>query len=541
MTDPVDSNQAPEFAPRDLWADDVALREAVAREGGAGYLDRLAHYGRLAGDELYALSFDAHRDRPRLRTHDRYGNRIDIVEFHPNYHAIMQAAIENGVAALSWREPVPGAHVARAALSYLHYQVEPGSSCPLTMTHAAVPVLGRESRLREWAQKASAPRYDGRNRSIDDKAGITLGMGMTERQGGSDVRANATVAAPLASDGEYQLSGHKWFFSAPMSDGFLVTAQAPGGLSCFLMPRWNSDGTRNAFRLMRLKDKLGDWSNASSEVEFDRAWALRVGEEGRGIATILEMVMLTRLDCMLGSAGLMRMALAQALHHCRHRRAFGTRLVDQPLMRTVLADIALEAEVATAFAIRLAGAVDRARTNPQEAAFARIATAIGKFWICKRAVAVVNEAQECLGGNGYVEESLLPRLYRQAPLNSIWEGSGNIQCLDVLRALQREPETGRALWAELSAAGGRHVACDAAIERLHPVLQGMQAVDEGQARRFVASLALALQASVLLRAASPVAEAFCDSRLGEGHGMVVGSLAAGAGIDAAIERTLPMQ
>ncbi len=543
MTDPVDSNQAPEFAPRDLWADDLALREAVAREGGGGFADRLAHYGRLAGNELYALSFDAHRDRPRLRTHDRYGERIDIVEFHPNYHAIMQAAIENGVAGLSWREPVPGAHVARAALSYLHYQVEPGSSCPLTMTHAAVPVLAREPRLREWGQKAAAPRYDGSNRPIGDKPGITLGMGMTERQGGSDVRANATVAVPRASDGEYELSGHKWFFSAPMSDGFLVTAQAPGGLSCFLMPRWKSDGTRNTFRLMRLKDKLGDWSNASSEVEFDRAWALRVGEEGRGIATILEMVMLTRLDCMLGSAGLMRMALAQALHHCRHRRAFGQRLVDQPLMRTVLADLALEAEAATAFAIRVAGAVDRAPTDPQEAALARVATAIGKFWICKRAVVVVNEAQECLGGNGYVEESLLPRLYRQAPLNSIWEGSGNIQCLDVLRALQREPETGRALWTELSAAAGRNAACDAAVERLHPVLHGSEAVDQSQARRFVVSLALALQASVLLRAASPVAEAFCDTRLsgGRGYGMAAGALTASAGLDAAIERSLPMQ
>lgn len=541
MTDPADSNQAPEFAPRDLWADDVALREAVAREGGGDFADRLARYGRLAGDELYALSFDAHRDRPRLRTHDRYGNRIDIVEFHPNYHAIMQAAIENGVAALSWREPVPGAHVARAALSYLHYQVEPGSSCPLTMTHAAVPVLGRESRLREWAHKAAMPRYDGRNRPIDDKRGVTLGMGMTERQGGSDVRANATVAVPLASDGEYELSGHKWFFSAPMSDGFLVTAQAADGLSCFLLPRWRPDGRRNAFRLLRLKDKLGDWSNASSEVEFDGAWAQRVGEEGRGIATILEMVMLTRLDCMLGSAGLMRMALAQALHHCRHRRAFGTRLVDQPMMRTVLADIALDVEAATGFAIRVAGAVDRARTDPQEAAFARIATAIGKFWICKRAVAVVNEAQECLGGNGYVEESLLPRLYRQAPLNSIWEGSGNIQCLDVLRALQREPETGRALWTQLSAAAGCNAAFDAAVERLHSALHGSQAVAESQARRFVESLALALQASVLLRAASPVAEAFCDSRLGAGHGMAMGTLAAGVDADAAIERALPMR
>jgi putative acyl-CoA dehydrogenase len=529
-------NQPPEFAPRDLWQDDAALREAVTREGGAAYADRLARYGALAGSELLPLSADAHRDRPRLRTHDRFGGRIDLVEFHPHYHAIMQAAIGHGVAGLSWREAAPGAHVARAALSYLHYQVEPGSSCPLTMTHAAVPVLRREPALREWAEKAAAPDYDGRNVPIADKCGITLGMGMTERQGGSDVRANTTVASPLGDEGQYALTGHKWFFSAPMSDGFLVTAQAPGGLSCFLLPRWRPDGARNAFRLMRLKDKLGDWSNASSEVEFDGAFAWRVGEEGKGIATIIEMVMLTRLDCMLGSAGLVRMALAQALHHCRHRRAFGKPLLDQPLMRNVLADLALEAEAGTAFAIRVAGAVDRALHDAHEAAFARIATAIGKFWICKRAPALVNEAQECLGGNGYVEESLLPRLYRQAPLNSIWEGSANIQCLDVLRALAREPETGAALWRELTASGGRHDAYDALLDRLRPNVHGAAPVGEAGARGFVQTLALALQGAILLRAGNPVAAVFCASRLDTSRGAVLGTLEEDVAFEALIDR-----
>ncbi len=534
--DTTEANQPPEFAPRDLWQDDTALREAVAREGGGAFAGPLARYGALAGGELYALSFDAHRDRPRLRTHDRFGERIDLVEFHPAYHAIMRAAIEHGVAGLSWRDAAPGAHVARAALSYLHYQVEPGSSCPLTMTHAAVPVLRREPALRDWAEKAAAPHYDGRNVPVADKRGITLGMGMTERQGGSDVRANRTMATPLGGDGEYALTGHKWFFSAPMSDAFLVTAQAPGGLTCFLMPRWRPDGARNAFRLVRLKDKLGDWSNASSEVEFDGAFAWRVGGEGRGIATIIEMVMLTRLDCMLGSAGLMRMALAQALHHCRHRRAFGRPLVEQPLMRNVLADIALEVEAATAFAIRVAGAVDRAPDDASEAAFARVATAIGKFWICKRAPMVVNEAQECLGGNGYVEEWPLSRLYRQAPLNSIWEGSGNIQCLDVLRALAREPDTGAALWRELTAAAGRHAAYDAALERLQPMLQGGAQVEEAATRRLVESLALALQAGILLRSGSEIAAIFCANRLEGQRHAALGTLQGDRACDSLIAR-----
>jgi putative acyl-CoA dehydrogenase len=535
-------NQPPEFAPRDLWADDVALREAVAREGGKGFASRIAAYGALAGSELYALGFDAHRDRPRLRSHDCFGHRIDMVEFHPSYHRLMALAVQHGVAGLSWADPAPGAHVARAALSYLHHQAEPGTSCPLTMTHAAVPALRREPALGEWTTKVAACRYDPRDVPIAGKPGVTLGMGMTEKQGGSDVRANTTVATPTA-DGDiadrsaYRLVGHKWFFSAPMCDGFLVLAQAQDGLTCFLLPRWLPDGDKNAFALMRLKDKLGDWSNASSEVEFRDALAWRVGDEGRGIATILEMVMLTRLDCMLGSAAEMRMALAHALHHARHRTAFGRRLVEHPLMRNVLADLALESEAATAFALRVAGAVDRAPGDPREAAFARVATAIGKYWVCKRAPAFVNEAQECLGGAGYVEESILPRLYRQAPLNSIWEGSGNIQCLDVLRALAREPGAGEALLAELEAAQGGHPAFDAELVSLRT--RFLQDTPEEGARILVERLALALQAAVLLRASAPGAEAFCRSRLGGEHGLAFGTLPAAIGFGGLVERALP--
>ncbi|WP_157476633.1 acyl-CoA dehydrogenase family protein [Lysobacter sp. Root690] len=532
-------NQPPPFAPRDLWRDDLALREAVEREGGAGFADNLAAYGALAGSELYELSFDAHRDKPRLRNYDAYGHRIDRVEFHPNYHAIMGHAIGHGVAGLSWHDPRPGSHVARAALSYLHHQVEPGTSCPLTMTHASVPVLRHAPALHDWMRKAAAPHYDGRDIGYGDKAGLTLGMGMTEKQGGSDVRSNQTVATPIGND-EYELVGHKWFFSAPMSDGFLVLAQAPGGLSCFLMPRWHPHGGKNAMRLMRLKDKLGDWSNASSEVEFIGAWAQRIGEEGRGVATIIEMVMLTRLDCMLGSAGEMRMALAQALHHARHRRSFGKPLIEHALMRNVIADLAIESEAATALAIRVAGAIDRAPSSAHDAAFARIATAIGKFWICKRAAAFVNEAQECLGGAGYVEESILPRLYRQAPLNSIWEGSGNIQCLDVLRALGREPEAGRALLAELERARGRHDALDARIDELAPALTGAAALHEAQMRAFVERLALALQAALLFVADSPAAIAFCRSRVGGAHGLGFGTLPHDLELDAIVARSLPV-
>jgi len=531
----------PAFEPRDLWADDVALREGVARAGAAGYRDDLQAYARLAGDELYRLGFDANRDRPRLRTHDRYGQRIDTVEFHPAYHRLMEQAKTHGVAGLSWHQPRAGAHVARAALSYLHHQVEAGTSCPLTMTHAAVPVLRREPALREWADKAAAPQYDPRDVAIGDKAGITLGMGMTEKQGGSDVRANTTTATPLAAGDGYALVGHKWFFSAPMSDGFLVLAQAPGGLTCLLMPRRLPGGLKNAFRLMRLKDKLGDWANASSEMEFCGAQAWRVGEEGRGVATIIEMVMLTRLDCMLGAAAQVRMALAQALHYGRHRVAFGRRLVDHPLMAHVLADLAIESEAATAFALHVAALVDAAPSDPHAAALSRVATAAGKYWLCRRAPALVNEAQECLGGAGYVEESILPRLYRQAPLNSIWEGSGNIQCLDVLRALTREPDCAQALLSTLALAAARHPLLAREAQRLGEQLSQAGEGMETQARSLVERLALVLQGATLLERDSPLAEAFLRSRLGGEHGMALGTLGAGIGIDhgAVLERALP--
>ncbi|WP_369939543.1 acyl-CoA dehydrogenase family protein [Xanthomonas medicagonis] len=532
-------NQPPPFEPRDVWNDDAVLRAAVAREGGDGFAAQLARYGALAGDTLYRLGFDANRDRPRLRTHDRHGHRIDTVEFHPAYHQLLDAAKTHGVAGLSWHAPQPGAHVARAALSYLHHQAEAGTSCPLTMTHAAVAVLRQQPALRAWGDKAAAPHYDPRDVPIADKAGITLGMGMTEKQGGSDVRSNATVATPLDGAGAYSLVGHKWFFSAPMSDGFLVLAQAPGGLSCFLLPRRLPDGQLNALRLMRLKDKLGDWSNASSEVEFAGAWAQRIGEEGRGVARIIGMVMLTRLDCMLAAAAQMRMALAQALHHARHRIVFGKRLIEQPLMRNVLADLAIESEAATAFAMRVARAVDAGERDPAEAAFARIATALGKYWLCKRAPAFVNEAQECLGGAGYVEESILPRLYRQAPLNSIWEGSGNIQCLDVLRALAREPASAAVVLAELETAAGTDPAYDAALDALRAPLAGTAEVDEYAARRLAERIALALQAALLLRSASPAAAAFVRSRLAGAHGLAFGTLEAGVPVEELLARALP--
>lgn len=527
-------NQPPLLPECNLWADDTGLREALVREGGQAFADRLDDYGALAGGRLLRLCDDAHRDRPRLVAYDAYGRRQDRVEFNAAYHEVMGSAIAHGVAGLSWAQPQPGAHVARAALSYLHYQAEPGSSCPLTMTHAAVPVLQREPALHEWAAKAAAPHYDARFVPAAQKQGITLGMGMTEKQGGSDVRSNSTRATSLAADGEYALVGHKWFFSAPMSDGFLVLAQAPGGLSCFLLPRWRPDGSVNALRLLRLKDKQGDWSNASSEVEFENAWACRIGEEGRGVATILEMVMFTRLDCMLGSAGLMRMALRRVLHHVNHRSAFGKRLVEQPLMRNVVADLVLESEAATALALRVAGAVDRAPRDAHSAALARVATAIGKFWVCKRASLVAAEAQECFGGIGYIEESLMPRLFRQSPLNAIWEGCSNIQCLDVLRALSREPDTVTALRAELQEAQGLDAHFDAAFETGMTMLEG--SVEQADARRLAERLALLLQGATLLRADHPLASDWCASRLDLAHASTLGTLASAATIEAALAR-----
>lgn len=535
-------NQPPAFGDRDLWSDDVALREAIASEGAADFSNELGSYGALAGGDLYKLGFDANRDRPRLRTHNAQGQRIDTVEFHPAYHQLMYSAKRHGVGGLSYESTHPAAHVARAGLSYLHHQAEAGTSCPLTMTHAAIGVLRQQPMLAEWAAKAAAPFYDSRDVHISDKKGITIGMGMTEKQGGSDVRTNATMATPLSNPGEYALVGHKWFFSAPMSDGWLVLAQAPNGLTCFLVPRRLSTGAKNNFRIMRLKDKLGDWSNASSEIEFTGTMSYRVGAEGRGVATIIEMVALTRLDCMLGAAAEMRMALAQAVHYTAHRRTFGKTLSSHPLMANVLADLAVESEAATRFAIRVAGAVAASPRDPHSAAFARVATAIGKYWVCKRAAVFVNEAQECLGGAGYVEESMLPRLYRQAPLNSIWEGSGNIQCLDVLRALGKDPAVATALRDELQLGCGKNATYDAAVAEAMRSLSAAT-VSEGGARRLVEDLALLLQGGVLLRAGSPVADLFVESRISRNHGLAFGTLPTTSGTVSfadIIQRALPL-
>ena len=537
-------NQPPPLAPYDAYATDLPLREALAREGGAWAEDDVAAYGQITGGEEMVLGVAANENRPRLRAFDAYGHRRDDVEFHPAYHRLMELAVAHGVTSFAWRHAQhEGAHVARAALVYLHNQADQGTSCPLTMTYACVPTLEAQPELaRDWLPRVLATTYDGRSIPAQDKAGNTIGMGLTEKQGGSDVRANTTRATPVSAAGPgalYELVGHKWFLSAPMSDAFLVLAQADEGLSCFLLPRFAPDGTRNAVRIMRLKDKLGDWSNASAEVELAGALAWMVGTPGRGIATILQMVMLTRLDCIIGSASIMRQALVQAVHHARHRHAFGKVLAEQPLMRNVLADLALESEGSTALALRVARAVDASARDDRERALARVATAAGKYWVCKRCPPFVNEAQECLGGAGYVEDWILPRLYRQAPLNSIWEGSGNVQCLDVLRALRREPESRDAFFAELDAVRGGNRLLDHETRALRTLLADDDDL-EAQARRLVERMAMALEASCLVRGGNvAIADAYCESRLGRGHGVAFGTLPANAPLEALIERALP--
>ena len=532
-------NQPPPRTAVDAYGEDRALREAVAREGGDWADAQLHAYGALAGGELLALGAQANAVRPVFRPVDAHGRRIDRVEFHPAWHRLMQLGVEHGVTGFAWRnEGREGAHVARAALMFLHYQAEQGTGCPLTMTYACVPTLRHAPALAaDWLPRIVAASYDGSEAPAAAKRGNTIGMGMTEKQGGSDVRSNRTRATP-AGDGMHALQGHKWFYSAPMCDAHLVLAQAPGGLSCFLLPRRLPDGELNGVRIQRLKDKLGDWSNASAEVEFEDARAWLVGEEGRGVANILQMVALTRLDCLIGSAALMRQALVQALHYCRHRAAFGRALSEQPLMRNVLADLVLESEAATALAMRVARSVDAGARDPGEAALARVLTALGKYWVCKRATPFVNEAQECLGGIGYVEDTLLPRLLRQAPLNSIWEGSGNIQCLDLLRALRREPACREALFGELAQARGADARLDAEVARLSGELDATEA-DESRARWLAERLAIALQASILLRGGdAEVASAFCATRLGE-RGLAFGALPQALPAATLLERALP--
>jgi putative acyl-CoA dehydrogenase len=535
-------NQPPPLVDYDLFSSDRALQEAVRREGADWAEPRLAGFGQALGRaETIEWGFQANRNPPVLQSFDRYGQRRDAVEFHPAWHSLMALAIGEGVHTGPWAEPRPGAQVARAAQVYMQCQIEAGVQCPITMTYGVVPALRRQADIAaEWLPRLFSRRYDQRFRPAAEKTGALMGMGMTEKQGGSDLRSNSTRAEPVASGGPgqpYCLTGHKWFFSAPMCDAFLVLAQAPKGISCFFVPRWTPDGALNALRLQRLKDKLGNRSNASSEVEFERALGFLVGEEGRGIPIIIEMATYTRLDCAVAGAGLMRQALAQAVHHARHRTVFQRHLVDQPLMANVLADLALEAEAAMVLGLRMARAFDR-QDDAGETAFRRLATPAAKYWVCKRSITFAGEAMEVLGGNGYVEDSMMPRLYREMPVNSIWEGSGNVMCLDVLRALERTPEAGEALRAELAAAKGGDPRLDRFAASLEASLQARPG--EAQARHLAERLVLALQASLLVRfAPAPVADAFCASRLDGAHGGAFGTLPAGLDLRAIVERAAP--
>jgi putative acyl-CoA dehydrogenase len=534
-------NQPPPLGELDLFAIDRPLGEALHREGGDWGRAACAAMGRTIGGAAYRELIDkANAWLPELRSHDRYGNRIDEVVFADAWHAMMTVAKEAGLHSLPWAEARPGAHVVRAALHYIFGQGEQGPSCPIAMTFAAVPTLRHQPEIdREWTPRILANRYDRRFIPAEGKAGALIGMAMTEKQGGSDVRANTTRAAPLGAGGpggEYALTGHKWFCSAPMCDAFLTLAYTEKGLSCFLVPRFLPDGTRNRIFIQRLKDKLGNKTNASSEIEYNGTWARMVGAEGRGVATIIEMVHHTRLECVIGSAAIMRQALTQALHHVGHRRAFQRRLIDQPLMRALVADLAVETEAALALTMRVARAFDEARSDATAQAFSRIATPIAKYWICKRASQAVLEALECFGGGGYVEDGPMARLYRDAPLNGIWEGSSNVICLDVLRALDRDGAARDALLAELQAARGGDRRLDALVAELAAELGGPAASEIG-ARHLVERMAVALQAALLLRnAPGPVAELFIATRVARRGGQAHGALPKDAPIDPVIER-----
>ncbi|PRP96580.1 putative acyl-CoA dehydrogenase AidB [Enhygromyxa salina] len=537
------TNQAPAFEGVNLWSSDAALRDATEREGGAWAADRLQAFGaRVGSAEVIEWGFEANRERPQLLTFDRYGQRIDEVRYHPSYHALMTLAVEAGMHSVAWTAE-RGGHVAHAAFEYLMAQAEPGVCCPLSMTYAVVPALRHQPELaQEWEPKLTAQTYDPRSCPSEQKSGVTMGMAMTEKQGGSDVRANTTLAHPLGDGGpgaSYELVGHKWFCSAPMSDAFLTLAQAPGGLSCFLVPRWRPDKTRNPFFIQRLKDKLGDHANASSEIEYAGTFARMVGEEGRGVRTIIEMVQHTRLDCIVSPAAMMRQAVANACWHTAHRSAFGKVLIEQPLMRAVLADLVLESEAATALAMRIARSFDDSAGQDPEPArlLARLATPVTKYWLNKRLPELVYEAMECHGGAGFIEESVMPRLFRQSPLNSIWEGSGNVICLDVLRAMGREPACVEALVGEIRAGVGGDRRFDAFVETLADRLT--KPIAQGDARRVCELLGLALQGSLLVRhGPSFVADAFCAGRLGD-EGRCYGTLPAGVDLDALIERGRP--
>lgn len=525
------TNQPPPLEGIDLFTSDYALVDAVAKADGVQHAARLSEFGGRAGSaEAIAWARDAERSPPVLENFDHYGRRIDEVRFHPAYHRLMALGLDNGIAASAW-DGTPAGHVVHAALSFMLGQTDAGVICPMTMTCASVAALQADAPVgNEWARRVLAGRYDSAVRPASEKAGVTIGMAMTEKQGGSDVRANTTRAEPMDGNRDtFRLTGHKWFCSAPMSDAFLTLAYSERGLTCFLVPRWRPDGERNAgFRLMRLKDKLGDRSNASSEVEYHHAFAWRIGEEGRGIAAIMQMVQHTRLDCVIGSASTMRAALAQALWHAAHRSAFQKRLIDQPAMMSVLADLAVESEAATALGFRLAAAFDAREP------IARLLTPIAKYWICKRTPGFVYEAMECLGGAGYVESGPMARLFRQSPLNAIWEGSGNVIALDVGRAMEREPDAVAALMALLTSARGRNALYDATLAALDQTR-----FDEATARHRVERIALLAQAAVLLASSNPNADAFCQLRLGH-PSFAYGASAAGIDTSPILDRAFPV-
>ncbi|MDX1380644.1 MAG: acyl-CoA dehydrogenase family protein [Xanthomonadales bacterium] len=533
-------NQPPPFGGLNLYATDPLLQRAVKAWNAERAERRLHEFGALCGShEVLEHGVQANLHPPVLHTHDRSGHRVDRNEFHPSWHELMRIAISHGTHASPWTDPGPGAHVARCAMSYLRTQVDEGHGCPVTMTFAVIPALRNAPGVYErWAPKILSYEYDPTDQPVDRKRGALCGMGMTERQGGSDVRANTTRAVAIEGD-RYRLDGHKWFFSAPQSDAFLVLAQAPGGLSCFLLPRRLDDGRLNGLRLQRLKDKIGNRSNASSEVEFHGAEAVRIGDEGRGVATIIEMVHHTRLDCCVGSAATLRRAVAEAVHHARHREAFGARLAEQPLMQQVLADLCLESAAATLLAMRIAAAFDRRGDDAREQALSRILTAVGKYWICRRAITGAAEALECTGGNGMVQPSPLARMYVDAPVNSIWEGSGNIQCLDVLRAAAREPESAEALLDLLGERRGDHPAYDGVLDRVAGAFSG-DGPRPDIARSLTENLALLAQAGLVMQhAPAPLAEAFCDARLAAGRGLNFGALGPGAPCADLIEAVVP--
>ena len=539
-------NQPPALRDTNLYQQDVALREAVAREGAAWAESDLQAFGKITGSAaMIELGFQANENKPVLYTHDNYGHRMDEVRFHPAYHQLMKTSLEQGLHASHWLNPQSGAQVARAAKFYLMAQVEAAHGCPVTMTSAVVPALLQQPDLAaQWLPKITALAYDHRNIPMEQKTAITVGMAMTEKQGGSDVRANTVRAHALGVGGPgqaYELLGHKYFVSAPMCDAFLVLAQTQSGLSCFWLPRWRPDGSKNPLQIQRLKNKMGNVANASCETELRGAWAQMVGAEGRGVATILKMVTMTRFDCMIGSSSGMRQAVAQALHHCNYRSAFGKRLVEQPLMQNVLADLVIEHEAALALTMRIGRALDVGDASEHEKMLVRVGTAVGKYWICKRTPAHAYEAMECIGGSGVMEDCIMPRLFRESPVNSIWEGSGNVQCLDMLRAMGRNRGSVEAYMDEVQAAAGADRRLDHYVARLGSELVDPSAI-EYRARSVVEKMALALQGSLLVRYGNAaVADAFCAARLGgDTSGLTFGTLPRGVDCAAIIQRAAPV-